>query len=132
MVGVIGLAAAKMSPEGNVHMIDKDFVAVEYSKKNAELNRIKNVQVYLSNAFDQVPDIEFDNVISNIPAKVNKEFFWIMINDAKKHLKPGGKIYIVTLSGLKDFIKRNLNDFFGNYKKLAQGKTYAAYQAVKS
>lgn len=31
--GPIGLAIAKMSPQGRVHMLDKDFVAVDFTKK---------------------------------------------------------------------------------------------------
>jgi len=48
--------------------------------------------------------------------------YYIMMYDAKRFLKPGGKLYIVTISGLKDFIKRNLIDLFGNYQKLHQEK----------
>lgn len=130
--GPIGLAIAKEYPQSSVHMIDKDFVAVEYAKKNADANNINNCQIYLSNAFDQVPvGLKFDIIVSNLPAKINKEFFWIMINDSKEHLKRGGKLYVVTISGLKEFIKRNFNEFFGNYKKIRQGKTYSIYMAQK-
>jgi 16S rRNA G1207 methylase RsmC len=68
--GPIGLAIAKMSPQGKVHMLDKDFVAVDFAKKNAQLNGIQNCDIYLSNAFNNVPAIEFDNIVSNLPAKV--------------------------------------------------------------
>lgn len=129
--GPIGLAIAKLSPLGKVHMVDKDFVAIEYTKKNAQLNGIQNCEIYLSNAFSHVPDIQFDNIVSNLPAKVGKELFYIIMNDAKKHLKKGGKIYVVTISGLREYIKRNFNEVFGNYEKLKQGKTYTVAVARK-
>lgn len=129
--GAIGLAAAKLSPQGKVHLVDKDYVAVEYSKKNARLNNINNCEIYLSNAFDCVPAVKFDNIISNLPAKVSKELFWIMFLEAKEHLKKGGKFYVVTISGLKEFIKRNFKEIFGNYEKLGQSKTYTTALAVK-
>lgn len=128
--GPIGLVIAKMSPEGKVHMLDKDFVARDYAQKNAQLNGIKNCEIYLSNAFSNVPDIKFDNIVSNLPAKVGSELLFIILNDAKKHLKPGGKFYVVVISGLKDYVKYNFKEVFGNYKKLKQGKTYLVAMAV--
>ena len=129
--GAIGLTMARLAPQGIVHSIDKDFVAVEYTKKNAKLNNIMNCEVYLSNAFDSVPSIRFDTIVSNLPAKVSKELFWIILEDAKTYLKPGGQLCVVTISGLKEFIKRNFKETFGNYKKLAQSKTYAVAMAIK-
>lgn len=128
--GAIGLTVAKLAPQGKVHLIDKDFVAVEYSKKNAQANQIENCEIYLSNGFDQIPDIKFDTIISNLPAKVSKELFWIIFLEAQMHLKPGGMFYIVTISGLKEFIKRNFKEVFGNFEKLGQSKTYTTAVAV--
>ena len=51
--GPIGLALAKHCPQGEVHMVDKDFVAVELSNINATLNNLPNVKAYLSDAFAQ-------------------------------------------------------------------------------
>lgn len=129
--GPIGLTIARLTPQGIVHLIDKDFVAVEYTQKNAKFNNIINCQVYLSNAFDNVANIRFDTIVSNLPAKVSKELFWIILEDAKTYLRPGGQLCVVTISGLKEFIKRNLKETFGNYKKLAQNKTYTAAIAIK-
>lgn len=129
--GPIGLAFAKMSPQGKVHMLDKDFVAVDFAKKNAQLNGIQNCEIYLSNAFNNVPAIEFDNIVSNLPAKVGKELLFLILNDAKNHLKKGGKFYVVIIAGLKDYIKRNFKEVFGNYEKLKQGKTYMVAVAIK-
>ena len=129
--GPIGLVIAKMSPQGKVHMLDKDFVAVDFANKNAQLNGIQNCDIYLSNAFSNVPAIEFDNIVSNLPAKVGKELLFLILNDAKNHLKKGGKFYVVVIAGLKDYIKRNFKEVFGNYEKLKQGKTYMVAVAIK-
>ena len=129
--GPIGLVLAKLSPGGTVHLIDKDFVAIDYAKKNAIANNAPNCKIYLSNGFSHVPkDLRFDLIASNLPAKSSKELYWILFNDARQHLKPGGKFYVVTISGLKEFIKRNFQETFGNYKKLKQGKTYTAAMAT--
>jgi len=130
--GPLGLTLAKLAPRGQVHLVDKDFVAVEFARKNAKINQLTNAQAYLSNGFAQVPAGEtFDVIVSNVPAKIGKELLSIFLHDARDRLRPGGQLYIVTISGLKDYMKRNLNEVFGNYDKLGQSKTYTAARAIK-
>lgn len=128
--GPIGLTLAKESQE--VHLVDKDFVAVEYSERNAELNGLKNTRSYLSNGFSHVPEtMKFDVIISNIPAKVGKDMLNKILDDALFFLNPEGRLYIVTINGLKEFMKRNLKERFGNYKKLKSVNGYACAYATK-
>jgi 16S rRNA (guanine1207-N2)-methyltransferase len=130
--GPIGLALAKHCSKGEVHMVDKDFVAVDLANYNAKLNNIVNAKAYLSDAFLQVPsDIKFNQIVSNIPAKVGREQLSIILYDALDALKPGGVITVVTINGLKDFIKNNFKSVFGNYKKIKQGQKYLISQAIK-
>ncbi|CAC9611302.1 16S rRNA (guanine(1207)-N(2))-methyltransferase (EC 2.1.1.172) [uncultured Gammaproteobacteria bacterium] len=130
--GPIGLAVAKSCPKGEVHLVDKDFVAVELSNINAKLNHIDNTKAYLSDAFLSVnKDLYFDQIISNVPAKVGREQLSIILYDAFDALKPGGKITFVTINGLRHFIKDNFKSVFGNYKKLKQGQKYTISQAIK-
>jgi len=129
--GAIGLAIAKACPGGTVHLVDTDFVAVDFARKNAQLNGLANCTAYLSNAFSAVGDIRYDNVVANLPAKVGKELLYIILSDARDHLKPGGQLVVVTISGLKEFIKRNFKEVFGNYEKLKQGREHAVFRAVK-
>ena len=130
--GPIGLALAKHCTKGEVHMVDKDFVAIELANNNANLNNLSNTKAYFSDAFLQVPsEVKFDQVISNLPAKVGREQLSIILYDALDVLKPGGKITVVTINGLKNFIKNNLKSVFGNYKKLKQGQKYIVSQAIK-
>lgn len=129
--GVLGLPLATLAPNGITHLIDKDFIAVDFTKKNANLNNLTNTKVYLSNAFSNVVDKDFNVIVSNLPAKAGKEMFWIILNDAKDHLKKGGSFYVVVVAGLKDFIKRNFEEVFGNYEKIAQARGYMVVKATK-
>lgn len=123
--GPIGLYMASQSVQGETLLVDKDFVAVEYSRKNIAINKIGNASAMLSNGFDQIPaERRFDVIASNIPAKVGKELLTLFLNDALQRLNPGGRLYVVTINGLRQFMKRNLNEVFGNYKKLKQGPGY--------
>ena len=130
--GPIGLALARHCHKGQVHMVDKDFVAVELANYNAKINNINNAKAYLSDAFIQVPsEIKFNKIISNIPAKVGREQLSIILYDAFDALESGGTITVVTINGLKDFIKNNFRSVFGNYKKIKQGQKYIVSQATK-
>ncbi|MGB2822789.1 MAG: methyltransferase [Phycisphaerae bacterium] len=129
--GAIGLAVAAATPAGRVHLVDKDFVAVEFARKNARLNGLDNCEVYLSNAFSEVGEAGFDNIVANLPANVGREMLYIILAGAHEHLKCGGQLAVVTVSGLRAFIKRNFEQVFGNYTKLKQGRHHTVALAVK-
>lgn len=129
--GPLGLSIAQRSPKGTVHLVDKDFLAVEYTQANARRNGLANAQSYLSNGFSHVPaELKLSLVVSNLPAKVGNEFFQILFHDARSHMQPGARIVVVTINGLRDFIKRSFKETFGNYTKLKQGKSYTISMAV--
>lgn len=128
--GPIGITLAKLAPQGETLLVDKDFVAINYTNKNIHSNQVPNAQALLSNGFNQIPDhMAFDIITSNIPAKVGKELLTLLLNDARERLNPGGKIYVVTINGLRQFMKRYLKEIFGNYKKLKQSTGYTVAMA---
>ncbi len=130
--GILGLTLARWAPRGETLLVDKDFVAVEYSEKNRLLNHIGNAECQLSNGFQHIPkDRRFDIIVSNIPAKVGKEMLYIYLFDALEHLKPGGSFYIVTITGLRQFFKRGFQEVFGHYEKIKQGKTYTVARGIR-
>ncbi len=128
--GPIGLVMAKLAPKGQTILIDKDFVAVEYARKNAARNGLNNTEALLSNGFSHITDAAFDVIASNLPAKAGKELLYLMMTESKRRLKEGGRCYVVTLSGLKPYIKRTFMEIFGNYKKVKQGRTHTVSLGV--
>ncbi|MCG5494385.1 class I SAM-dependent methyltransferase [Ectothiorhodospira variabilis] len=129
--GPIGLTLARLAPKGQTLLVDKDFVAVEYTRTNAALNGITNAEAVLSNGFSHAGDRRFHLVTSNLPAKVGKEMLYLYLYDAFEHLHPGGRIYVVTITGLRRFIERAFKEVFGNYDKVKQGREYTVAMARK-
>ena len=129
--GAIGITLAKCVQTATVYLVDKDFVAVDYARKNVQQNRLQNCHVLLSNGFSHLPDIQFDLIVSNLPANVGKELLQIFLTDAKQYLKPDGRLYVVTISGLRAFIKRNFLSIFGNYQKVKQRHTHTVAMATQ-
>lgn len=128
--GALGITMAKSTENTNIYMVDKDFIAVEYAQKNIKLNNLQNCQVMLSNGFSHLPQMKFDVIVSNLPATVGKELLQIFFGDAKQYLKESGKIYVVTISGLREFIKRHFIEVFGNYQKVKQRNTHTVAMAT--
>jgi 16S rRNA G1207 methylase RsmC len=131
--GAIGLAIARDSPRGLVHLVDKDFVALDYARRNAQLNALENVKIYPSNALSAVEsDVKFNTIAANLPANVGKQLLSTILLDSKDHLTEGGRLWVVTIAGLRKFIRRNFEEVFGNYTKVKQGKTYTVALARRT
>ena len=129
--GPLGLAIAKAAPQGFCTLVDKDFVAVEYARKNAALNGITNAEVLLSNGLDQVPaERTFTLAVTNLPAKTSKEHYYLFFHDIQQRLEPGGRFYVVVITGLRQFIARAFKEVFGNHQKIKQGRQYTVAMAV--
>ncbi len=131
--GPIGMTLARLAPQGQTLMVDKDFMAVEYANRNCALNRIGNARAMLSNGLQHIdPALRFDLIVSNLPAKASKEQHYLFLYDSLARLKPGGRFYVVTINGLREFMARTMKEVFGNYDKLKQGKVYTVAVAEKA
>lgn len=131
--GPIGLTLAMLAPGGQTTMVDRDYVAVEYANRNAEANRVTNARALLSNGFDEVPEeARFDLVATNLPAKVGNEMTSILFADAHHRLRPGGEFWLVTLSGMRKYIQRTLEETFGNYEKVRQGRQHTVHRTRRT
>ena len=131
-----GIFSPEKLDEGSLMLLDyielKDFVAVDYAKRNGQKNHLNNAQVQLSNGFRDVEkDKKFSLVMSNLPAKASKEQHYLYLLDAYNAMESGARFYVVTINGLRDFMKRSFTEVFGNSDKLKQGKTYTITLAVK-
>jgi 16S rRNA G1207 methylase RsmC len=130
--GPLGLAIARSAPEGHCLMVDKDFVAVEYANANARRNGIDNAHAMLSDGLRHVPQQTFSLAVTNLPAKTSKEHYYLFFHDIRDRLEPGGRCYVVVISGLRQFIARAFGEVFGNHRKLKQGRQYTVALAERA
>jgi 16S rRNA G1207 methylase RsmC len=103
--GVIGVVLARLFPQAEVIMIDRDLLAVRYARHNAALNAAANASVFGSVGFEQAPPGPYDLIVSNIPAKIGddaieQEFILAPL----RYLAPGGAYWFVVVSGLNRLI----------------------------
>ena len=67
--GPIGLAAARLAPQGHVTMTDINERAAELARENARLNGIANVTVKTGDLFEPVAGETFDVILANPPIR---------------------------------------------------------------
>jgi 16S rRNA G1207 methylase RsmC len=127
--GPLGIAIAGAAPAGDCLMLDKDFVAVEYANANARRNGVTNAEARLSDGLRHVDARRFTLAVSNLPAKTTKEHYYLFFDDIRARLEPGGRFYVVVISGLRQFIARSFAEVFGNHEKVKQGRQYTVAMA---
>ena len=106
--GAIGLALKKAFGESSVHMVDRDALAVEYSRQNAELNGLSDVEVYGSLGYDDVRAEDFDLITCNIPGKAGEPVISHLLRDAADYLRPGGMVAVVVVTPLEAAVEQAL------------------------
>ncbi len=110
-VGVIGLALKKSFPNvEEVVLQDRDCLAVEFSKNNAELNKIEDINLSTDLALYGVEDKKFDLVLSNIPAKAGEKVLINFLSRSGSFLTENGKCCVVIVDSLAKFAETTLKN----------------------
>lgn len=107
--GPLGLALAAVEPGREVHLVDRDALAVEFTRSNAQLNGLSNVKVYGSLGYDDLPDSDFDLILCNIPGKIGRPAIGSLLLDARRFLQAEGIVAIVVVPPLAPFVDETLN-----------------------
>lgn len=130
--GVIGFTAAKLSPKGHVHLLDVNLRTVELAKENAQLNKLKNIEVYLSDQFSAVPERTYNLILSNPAQHLGNEFLEETAKECFVHLKKGGQVIWVVQKHLKPYVQRLFQNIFGEGTIVATGKDHVVIKSTKS
>ena len=103
--GVIGIVLARLFPETQVIALDRDLLAVRYTRHNAALNRTPNVTAIGSVGLESAPTEPVDLIVANIPAKIGDDAIeYEFMLEPLARLRPGGDYWFVVVSGLNHLI----------------------------
>lgn len=132
--GPMGLALAYAYPARLVEMVDVNERAMSLARRNAEANNIRNVKVYESNTYDQVPEErQFAAIVSNPPIRAGKQVVHRILSEARVHLLPGGTLTVVIQKKQgAPSAEQKMLDVFGNVAVIARDKGYWIIQSVKA
>ncbi len=131
--GPLGIILAKNNPEAEVIMIDRDLLAVRYTKYNIIRNNITNATALGSLGVEAVKDKTFDLIVSNIPAKIGDEAITQeFILDPYKRLNPNGEYWIVVVSALNRLIPRIGTEHNLDIKYIRKRRGHTVYKIKKA
>ena len=141
--GIVGISIAKNIKNANITFSDIDENTLKIAKRNAESNRItNNINFIKSNMFENIKD-KFDIIVSNPPyieteviktldkqvqnephialdgGKDGLDFYRILVNNAKKYLKPNGYLCMEIGYNQKESVEELLkqNNYNNIYSK---------------
>jgi 16S rRNA (guanine1207-N2)-methyltransferase len=106
--GPIGLALGRLLPGSELHLVDRDALALAFARHNADLHEMNTVTVYGSLGYGSVETGDFDLIASNIPGKAGNDVIRSLLNDARHYLAPDGIVAIVVVSPLEPLVLETL------------------------
>ncbi len=96
--GTVALAVAAREPSAQVHAVDSNARAVECTLVGAKLNELVNVTTELNASGEYADPGTFDLALANPPYYADFEIGQRFIDAARRSLKPGGQLLLVTKS----------------------------------
>jgi 16S rRNA (guanine1207-N2)-methyltransferase len=118
--GPMGLFLKAQDPSRDVHMVDRDALAVTFASHNAQLNGL-SMTTYPSLDYERVKDT-FSLIVTNFPAKIETKGLEAFVYGASAHLTADGALALVVVRELIRTLERILDDhkisiLYQNYKK---------------
>jgi len=129
--GAVGLTLKKLDERRSVHLVDRDALAVEYTRQNAALNAAGDVAVYGSLGYDGVTERGFDLVASNVPAKAGEPVIVHLLRAAGGYLSTTGIAAVVVIAPIAAMVAETLRAAPGIellYERAARGHTVFHYR----
>ena len=131
--GPIGLTLAKEQPQRQIMMADVNERALELARNNAAENRITNVQIQISDIYQQLQQQTYAAIYTNPPIRAGKAVVSAMITQAKNHLVLEGQLWLVVQKkqGAPTY-KRIMQQTFENVQVIKRDKGYYVLKSAKT
>ncbi len=123
--GVIGIFLKNKFPKAEVLCTDRDSLAIEFTQHNAKLNFI-NLRAFPSLDFQQIKD-KFSLILTNFPAKLEKEGLGYFIAKSSEHLEKNGTLALVIVKELSSSIGEILKNENITVSFKEKNKNYSIY-----
>jgi len=101
--GVAGLVLKALYPASEVHLVDRDALAVDFTRRNADLNHLSG-EIYPSLGYDDLRRNDFDLIVSNIPGKAGEPVIGYWLEEAARYLSAGGIAAVVVVAPLEPVV----------------------------
>lgn len=132
--GLLGIMAAKHWPDAELHFFDESFLAIDSARDNAtrNLSASANCHFHSDDCMSHYDGPSFDLVLCNPPfhqgQQIGDHIARQMFKDAKRHLRPGGKLCVVGNRHLGYHI--TLKKLFGPAEVLLSDRKFVVLQCT--
>lgn len=126
--GIVGISLAGTVGAENVVMADVDPTAVNLAKKNAAAAGFGEITAYVSDGLAQIPDRDFDMILSNPPYHTDYSVAKGFIGEGFHRLKTGGMMVMVVKR--PTWYQNRLKSVFGGVR-MAEKDGYYIFFAEK-
>lgn len=133
--GLLGIMAKRQHPNARVEFFDESYQAVAAAEKNYFENLPADLpphaQFHVADVFSEYCGAPFDLILCNPPFHqghvIGDHIAWQMFAQSKKHLRNGGKLWIVGNRHLQYHVK--LKKIFGNCRQIAANAKFVVLAA---
>jgi 16S rRNA (guanine1207-N2)-methyltransferase len=128
--GPIGIVLADQRPALKVTMVDINQRSIDLARRNVAAHRLDSrVGALVSDGYAQLTD-RYDTIVTNPPIRAGKEVIYRFYKEAKDHLQPQGKLYLVIrkaqgAASTYDYLKT----IYRHVVRLQREAGYHVYQA---
>jgi 16S rRNA (guanine1207-N2)-methyltransferase len=128
--GVLGLEVAARHPKARGLLVDRDLLAVEYSKRNADLQGARSVEARPSLGYRDLPPDRgpFDWILSNFPARAGEPVLEHFLAGGRARLTPGGEMRIVVIAPLAPAVVRAAGSLGFPVEMPARSRSHAVFR----
>ncbi len=112
--GTLGLALASRLPEARVLLTDRDELALTFSRHNASLNRLENVETSSRLMMENPHEFPYDLIVSNFPAKAGDPVLEDFLRRSLEALAPEGRTALVIVYTLAERCRELIGLIGGN------------------
>lgn len=129
--GPIALFIKARYPHLDVTALDINERAVAYTAKNADLNNLF-VRVLKSDLYSEVEEQAYGDIVSNPPLAAGKAINLRLIQEASRHLFPGGALQLVAYHNKGgETLKKMMKETFGNAEDVVKSGGIRVYRSIK-
>ncbi|MDH6363880.1 16S rRNA (guanine1207-N2)-methyltransferase [Enterococcus sp. PF1-24] len=129
--GPMGLALAA-AYELPVEMVDINQRAVALAQENAAKNQVNNVDIHVSNIYEELHQASYAAIISNPPIRAGKQVVHEILSGAEPLLKTGGTLTVVIQKKQgAPSAEKKMQEVFGNVEIVTKDKGYYILKSVK-
>ncbi len=118
--GIIGISLKKKNPEAALTMVDRDALALAFSRENSSLNGIDDGSVtykpglmFFDDNKQNQPRKGYDLIVSNLPAKAGALVLDEFFKNSILSLNKGGSAGVVIVNTLGDTAEKAINKYNG-------------------